>query len=118
MTELEHVRIFTIPASAISACPTRIIHPAHYRKDGTCLHILKEREPVIFTSDVLDDGPREFYSGQKAVILGEAEQPAGDVANRGVRYIIEFGSGNRLDVAMNEVRPDDDARQQVAGDAP
>jgi hypothetical protein len=101
------MRVFTIPAAALGACPEKIIRPEHYRKDGTCLHALREREPVVYTSDERDDGPREFYSGSKAVIIGEAEQTPEDYASRGMRYIVEFESGNRLDVAITEVHPDD-----------
>ena len=103
----ERMRIFTIPQSALMACPETIILPGHYRADGTCLHALREREPVIYESDERDDGPREYYTGSHAVIIGEADQPPEDFAARGLRYIIEFESGSRLDVSMTELRPVD-----------
>ncbi len=98
------MRVFTITSAQLKACPETIILPGHYRKDGTCLHELREREPVVYRSDVLDDGPREFYSGSKAVIV---EAAAPDEDDGRIRYLIEFESGNRMTVSLTEVHPDD-----------
>lgn len=101
------MRIFTISSAALKACPETIILPQHYRTDGTCLHQLAEREPVIFVSNERDDGPKEHYSGSKAVILKEVDPTTYDRDEVGTRYLIEFESGNRLEVSMTEVHPDE-----------
>lgn len=31
-------RVFTVTQHDIDQCPDRQLHPAHYRRDGTCLH--------------------------------------------------------------------------------
>jgi hypothetical protein len=97
------MRIFTIQSSDLAACPTHVLLPGHYRKDGTCLHDLREKEPVVFKAGFLDDGVREMYDGQKAVILTAIESTRLD----GPDYVIEFESGNRLEAFANEVSPDD-----------
>lgn len=96
-------RTFTIPAEALKACPAHVLLAQHYRKDGTCLHVIRDREPVTFHAGFLDDGVREAYNGQKAVILG----PVGSDEPEAPDYVIEFESGNRLQVFRNEVTPND-----------
>lgn len=104
---LEGMRLFTIKAEQLKACPEHVIHPNHYRLDGSCLHDLKEREPVLFVSSERDDGPKEHYSGARAVILNEVDPATYERDEVGTRYLIEFESGNRLVAGMTEVFPDE-----------